>query len=109
MHFLPGSNEDVEVLRCCSENALDVAALGVGGLDRVLTTGQGDGSIVEQIDDDAGPGIQCVDVARFMVDGEQLKNDPADPNGAHWFNDNPSAVRMQVAGRGKLRATRWPR
>ncbi len=43
------------MLRCDSENALDVAALGISGLDRVLTTGQGDGSIVEQIDDDAGP------------------------------------------------------
>ena len=81
MHFLPGGNEDVEVLRCYSEDALDVAALGVGGLDRVLTTGHGDGSIVEQIDDDAGPCIQRVDVARFVVDREQLKNDPADPNG----------------------------
>jgi hypothetical protein len=36
-------------------------------------------------------------MARFVVDGEELKNDPADPNGAHWRNDNPSAVRMQAA------------
>jgi hypothetical protein len=38
-------------------------------LDRILTTGQCDGSIVEQIDDDAGPRIQRVDVARFVVSG----------------------------------------